>query len=274
MATSVLWLDDDDLTASGWQVLRTSGLDDLLAPTVREVTLPGLERTVELSTFDSVAPRDGILTLWVRATTYAAMQTALQRLRYRVGGGPVTLKHIRRPNQRLQVRLVRGPASYGSGPEDVGPFYVEVPVAVRAANPFWEATTQSAISFTTSAVAMPLGDAKVRPTILIAASGGSVVNPTVTYKNAGGTTIWSLAITHTIASGDAWEFNALTGTVRKRVSGVWSNAANTLVAGYTRPYLSPRDGDFFAPTWPTLQLSASSGSANAQGTSTFRAQYA
>lgn len=272
---SVTTLASDDLTAAGWRVKATSGLDDLVVPQVRGVDLPGLGRTIEPSTWTQVAPREATVTLLCRATTASALQTALQRLRYRVGRGSLTLTHLRRPNQQLTVRLVRGPASYGPGPEAVGPYYVEVALVVRAADPYWVATTDTVVTFTAaSPTACPIGDASVRPVLLLAASGGAVVNPTITYTDAAAATVWSLAITHTIASGDAWEIDARTGTVRKRVSGVWSDASSTLVAGYGLPVIRPEDGDFLGTgSAGSLAVSASSGAANATGTATYAQRF-
>ncbi len=61
-------------------------------------------------------------------------------------------------------------------------------------------------------------------------------------------------------SGDLIEINLSTGLVRKRVSGVYSNAMGALAAGWDFPAIDPNDGTFSASQWPTLQVSSGSGS--------------
>jgi hypothetical protein len=140
----------------------------------------------------------------------------------------LALGHVRYPDRQLIVYLTGGPSSYGVGPESLEPLYCEIGVQYVAPNPFWQDATLQVVNFTTTPVALPQGTADARGVLDILASGAGVVNPTFLYKSGAGVTLATLNPTITIADGDLWRCDCITGQVRKRVSGVWSNAADTL----------------------------------------------
>lgn len=268
-----IYVNGVDLGGDGWRVLRHRGLD--AAPTVEypSTTLPGLGLDVETDTVGRAAPRRFSITWGTKATSYAALDTALRTLKARLVGAPVVLTMDRRPNQRLTARVTDFPVVNGIGGQEIAPYWLEAEVSFVALDPYFEDTSEQAVSFGTTATALPQGTAATRGVLLLTASGGSVVNPTLTYKTAAGVTVASLAATITIASGDAFEVDVARATVRKRVSGVWTNAASTLAVGFQYPVFSPRDGTFLTSSWPTIQVAATSGGANANGTATYRRKW-
>lgn len=259
------YIDDDDLTSLGWRVVATAGLDDPVGWDVPTVALPSRRVSVIGSTEYQAAPRVFSVTLAIRSSSAATLETALAVLRSKLGPRTVAIRHLFRTNLKLVARCTGGSLAYGQGPQYVSRFYFQTDLQFTADDPFWRDITNQSVNFGTSATALPQGTADTEGIIRITASGGSVVNPYVDYKSSGGTLLAQVDTVHTILNGDAIEFDVETGRVQKRVSGVWSDVEEILVAGFTLPVFSPRDGVYATSTWPTIQLGADSGSANAQG---------
>lgn len=268
---NAIWTDDDDLSSYGWRVVRTAGLDDLPARAFPVVALPIRGVSLEASTYANVSPREFVAVLAIKTSVQATLEAAIKALNYRLGGAAVAFRHALRSNQQITARAISGPVTYGNGPMYLAPFYFQTEVRFLAADPYWRDTTAASqsVSFGTTATALPQGTARTEPTITIAASGGSVVNPKFRYRNSAGTLLAEVLFTHTILTGDAVEINSETGAIRKRVSGVWSDAESLVTAGFTLPIFSPYDGNYLTSTWPTAELAADSGGAFGQGTAAY-----
>lgn len=262
-------IDGNDLSTLGWKLVRHRGVDAGVSAVVPTASLPDLGVDIESSLVTRYAPRSMAVTWGKKVADFAALNTALASLKALVTGRAVVLTFSRRPSQQITARCTDFPVVNGIGPQEIGPFYLEAELGFTAVDPFFQDVTPQAINVTTSATALPQGTADTDPVLLIVASGGSVVNPTWTYKNSAGTTLATLAATITILNGDALEIDCQRETIRKRVSGVWSNAASVLPLGFLWPVFSPRDGVYLTSTWPTAQIAATSGSANAVATATY-----
>lgn len=248
-----------ELTALGWWLVRSSGLDDLPAQSLQVGSLPAREHGVVLSRLRTEEPQDGTLTVACRATTAQALTAAIAALDAVIGSGtPIVLTHTRRYQQRKTVHVIGGPSSYGPGPEGRGPFYLEIGLRVRAIDPCWEDANEQSVNFTTSAVAVPQWTRTTRGVITIAASGSTVTDPEIVLKDGAGNPVVTLQPDIAIESGDAWQIDCVTEQVRKRVSGVWSNAIDTLPSGFTFPVFRR---EYWTPgtTNPTLQTSGGAG---------------
>lgn len=248
------------LLSQGWQVQRTTGIDDLSARRVPIIEVPSLGESIEGSRQPILAPGEITVAVFTRDASLSTVRSRLAWLEHAVGGkDPVRLEHVRRPNQERYVRCVSGPAGWGPGAGAVGPYAVQGVLRFTATQP-WQDTADQTVAFGSSATAIPLGPKPCRGIITITAPSSNAVNPTILYKSSGGTTLATLTLAHTILVGDAWEANCWTGAIRKRVSGVWSNAITTLAPGFTLPILDPYDGVFASSSWPTIQTSTGSGS--------------
>lgn len=248
------------LASQGWQVKRTTGVDDLPSRRVPLIEVPGRGESIEGSRQSIASPGDMTVTVATRDTSLTVIRARLAWLASALRSTDLLrLEHVRRPSQERLVRCISGPGSWGLGPGAVGPYYVEVVLGFSAPSPFWQDTADQTVNFTSSPVAVPLGPEASRGVLTLTAPSSNAVNPTVTYKNSGGTAVAAFTLAHTILVGDAWEANCLTGTIRKRVSGVWSNAISTLAAGFVLPITDPADGSYATSSWPTLQTSAGSG---------------
>lgn len=269
-----LTIDGDDLKALGWRLMRHGGLDAGPTIEVPTTTLPGLGVESEVSGLASARPRRFSVTWGYKASTYAALESALAGLKARLYGRSVVVATDRRPGQQITARVADFPVTNGVGAQDVAPYWLEAEVGFVAVSPYWEDATAQVVAFGTSAVALPQGTVATEGILLLTASGGSVVDPTLTYKTSAGVAVATVPAVITIANGDAIEIDVTRETVRKRVGGVWSNAASALAVGFTWPVFSPLDGSFITSSWPTMQVSASSGAALAAGSATYRRRWA
>jgi hypothetical protein len=252
----------------GWFVEKTSGLEDQPSRELLTATLPGRETSIVTSSRRPVSVSEGVVTVGARATTESALQTKIAALNALLfTSSAVTVTSTRRPSQQRTGHVVGAPADYRAGPEFVGPFDFQYGIRLRFPD-LWEDSSEQTVAFTT-ATAIPQGTADSRGVITITASGGSAVDPVITYKKGDGTTVSTLSPTITIVSGDAWQIDCGTGQVRKRVSAVWSNASETLPDVFTIPVF--RRAHFtYGTNSPTLAVVGT----NAAGSVTYRRRYA
>ena len=90
-----------------------------------------------------------------------------------------------------------------------------------------------------------------------------VVDPTLTYRNAAGVAVESLALTGTLVAGtDYLEIDLDRQTIVHVSSGVPANAIGWLTSGQFFA-LDPMDGDVLAASYPQLEVTAASGTPSA-----------
>lgn len=134
----------------------------------------------------------------------------------------------------------------------------EVLVDVLCADPREYETTDTVVgSITTGDTDLPLGADRSWASIVVSGSGSF----TLTYKDSGGTTLYTLEISGAAAPVT---IDMSTGSITDNAG----EAASFLVAGSDFPFsFDPQDGDFLTSAWPTL--ACSSGTAEA----TYRKAY-
>lgn len=258
-----LFIDDIDLDVTlGWKVMRDTlaGFDGAPAAVPATMRIPGLGNQVVSSRNYEAPPRRLTATLYRKETVKATMETAGHRLRALVEGRVVRLRHDLRTNQEILARCVSFPMAYGVGPKYLPPYVWKPTLEFEADDPYFRDTTDQTVNFTTTATAVPVGTKRCKGRYTIVASGGTVTNPILTWENSAGTTIATIQPTIAILNGDAFEIDHEAGTVRKRVSGVWSNARNTIPIGTVIPFLDPAYGDFATSAWQKIKCSAGNGS--------------
>lgn len=266
----VIWLDDDDLSAWGFQSKSTAGLDGA-NPAVRPtLTLPGLGHDLVSSAVGAAPPRRFTVTLVWRGSSLSALETAMHVLRERCDGTELRFRHALRSNQQLRARCTALPVAYAPGAKYLAPYHWEPTLEFEAADPDWEDVDAAMQTVTVAAnTPLPQGTAPTRPVLRITASGGSVVNPQWVYKNSAGTTLVTVSPTVTLANGDAWELDVQAQLVQQRVSGVWQDARATLPVNALFPIFSPKDGVYASATWPTGTVIGT----NATGLATYRRRW-
>jgi hypothetical protein len=268
----MIYFDDETVSSLGFQLVRSAGFEDSLPGELPTMSVPALEREVVASTFEVPKPRPVSVRLRYRTPDAAVMKTAMDGLRARVLGRDVRLRHSQRDTQELIGRCRSLPVDVGRL-RWVAPFTWEPTLEFLCRDPAYRDRTEQNIAFGTSAVALPMGTLGTRLLLRITATGGSVVNPRFQYKANGGATLADVTMTLTVASGDAVELDGETGMIRKRVSGVWSNARDTVPLNTVLPRMTPSDGAFLTSAWPTIQGAATTGGANIVGAAIYRRRW-
>lgn len=114
----------------------------------------------------------------------------------------------------------------------------------------------------TARTACPVGTEAVAPRLWLYGASPSVVDPVVLVRDHTGTEVMRLTLTGTLATNDAIEIDAARQTVDRYVSGVLQTGTAAGLGWVTSgrfPILAPTDAHAEADAWPTLELSATTG---------------
>jgi hypothetical protein len=129
-----------------------------------------------------------------------------------------------------------------------------------AADPAWRDRDPLAYALSTSRTACPLGTAPSAPVVTL--YGGTVVDPVVIMRAGSGEETGRLTLAGTLASTDAIVIDAGAQSMQRYVSGVLQTGSASGLTWLTSgvfPLLDPDDADADAAQWPTVELSATSG---------------
>lgn len=138
-------------------------------------------------------------------------------------------------------------------------------LTILCPDPTWYDVTGQVIGFSATPSAIPLGTAPVGGLVRIAAPSWSanVVDPTLTYLNAAGVTVQTMAMTGTLIAGtDFLEVDLARQTITKSSSGTVTNAISWLTSGEFFA-LDPMDGDPLNSSYPQQKVTAASGTPSA-----------
>lgn len=141
--------------------------------------------------------------------------------------------------------------------------WANVTLAFLCQSPFMVDTAPSTLSFGSTAVDVPLGTAPSRGRdqwSAIIEIVGAATTPTLTWKNASGDTLGTMAFTYSPSAGDSISVDLGRKLVTRTVAGVRSNAFSYVTAGYFWSDLSADDGDYYTSAWPKVSVSSGSGS--------------
>lgn len=204
-------------------------------------------------------PRDLVVEGTIARSTYATRKAAEDALKGLVGSGIIELVWSDATQTRQITGVVVGrPSVTGYTPAGMSKGAL-VRFTVRADSAFWCEPTPTAVGLpaANNRKDIPLG---LGPSDFILNIMGSATNPVVTYRNAGGTVVWELTITATLATTDYLSFDSRTGLISRYNSGTYSDGIGLLTTGHdVWPLpLDPQDGDPSILEWPTLQVSAGS----------------
>ncbi len=141
----------------------------------------------------------------------------------------------------------------------------DVTLSILCPDPTWYDVTGQLIAFGTTPSPIPTGTATSGGIIRVAALGAvNVVDPVVSYLNAAGVTVKSLAFTGTLTAGtDYLEIDLDRQTVIEVASGVASNAISWLSTVSEFFAIDPMDGDVLHGSYAQLKVTATSGTPTA-----------
>lgn len=253
MPPRTILIDGWDAGQAG--VVVTDGLRGKLdGPEARypSVAVPGRISTVRLTSepvYQTTTLRVPIL---VEADTRAVMLSRLDELKWRLAGRDLRVTFV--DDETREFRALQAALEAQSTPPDLSQRAVEMRLLLEMKDPRVYDTTDTAVALSTSPAATPLGTAPVGPVVRI---DGGVTDPTVTYRDNGGTVVETMGLTVALAGGQWVEVDMEAQTI-EREDG--TPHPEYLTSG-TFFRLDPRDGDYPGSSWPTLELSGSTGTA-------------
>lgn len=186
-----------------------------------------------------IASRDGSLIGVVYGRTAALAESALDTLKglFAIGG---TLTDVSAGNNTRSIEVVQQGAMDVAIANAQGTAY-RVSIPLLAVNPFWEAGSDTTVILAApnTPYAAEVGSGPSYPVIVLA----NCTDPTITYRNSAGDTVKTLALTITVSGADKVTIDMENGLITKTVSGVTTNAIDTMSNDSDFPFaLDPADG--------------------------------
>jgi len=132
-----------------------------------------------------------------------------------------------------------------------------VSITFQALKPYWQSTTLTSNTLTTGLTEQALGTAPVRPVIRFT---GAPTGLTLTYADYLNTTVGTLTLSGLDAGATYTEIDMDVMSVVQMISGVLTNAIDTLDNATDFFALDPKDADTVTPTWPKLKYALAGGS--------------
>ena len=250
---SMLSINGVDLGTLGFGVSDPRSLWNTPVASSEGIAVPGRAgQLVPQASSIALASRTIDVVGELTGTSRADFLTKLDVLKAALAG-PLTVVLAEQPTRQYTARTLSVTVT------NSGPVFLqrsqEVTLSLVCDDPYAYDVTLQVVGFG-AATAIPLGTAPSRGIITIT---GAAVNPVLTYKNASGTTIETMGFTRTLAGGDTLTIDLDRFLVTRTVGGVATNDLAALTSGDFLE-LSPLDGVYASSSWPTLAVSAGSGS--------------
>jgi len=249
-----VFVNDRDLSALVWHILAADGH---LSPAVPvSPTLPLANGPGVIGSTATVSARKVVVTLDVRSDTLVGRDAAIDTLARQLSGR-VELRFASTPTRAMAVTCTAVDVQLLTGAHANGSCLVVV--TFEAADPARFDLQPVTYGLTTGRAACPVGTVTSGPDIEIY---GSCVNPVVILRSHTGAEVARLTFACTLAATDTLVIDCGAQTVDRWNSGVKQTGAAAglaLLASGSFPILSPEDASPLAISWPTLELSATSG---------------
>jgi phage-related protein len=248
MSARVLIVDGFDMSTIGMIVSDDiRGFEDgpiLQWPNVR---IP--HRIDALVTSSSPNYRDRVITVpaTVLGSTRSEMQDFLDEIKWRLSPDQVLVRFAHDETREYRGRVDQGTVK--TIPPAIIQRGLKFTIRIVCFDPRKYAISDTVQAFS-GATSMALGTAPSHPVLRL--SGGS--NPIVIYKDSSAVEQGRMEFSW---SGTWIDVNMLDKTI---IDNTGANQADALTVGDFF-VLDPRDGDYPTPSWPTLQVSSSSGQA-------------
>ena len=250
-----IWINDRPLDAL---VSAITGLDGYLAPDAGAHELVALADTAAIvGTSIQVAPRTITVTVDIETSRLLDRQTMLDTVARHLRGR-LRLRTADRPDREISVVCQGTALTFYHQPLAV--VACSLTLTFVAPDPVWTAREPLVLALSGTRVPCPLGTATVAPRLTL--YGGTVVNPVVIVRAANGEEAGRLTLTGSLSSTGALVIDAATQTLAHYVAGVLQTGATVGLAWLTSgtfPLLDPSDADATQSAWPTIELTASSG---------------
>lgn len=260
-----VWIDDTRLDSLGLYVEDLSTRWHAPSRQFPTLAVPGLAGSV-LTAEPTTGPRQLTITasLDPAARTLPALQSAIDALQELTGHG---LVRITVDDDENAPRVIEGVCTECQIAPVVHPLVTQVArvtLTLVCPRPTWEDVAPQVVALGSTPTPIPIGTAESGGVIWIAAPAWSanVVTPVVTLRAASGRQLATLTWAGTLTAGtDALALDLDRSTAIKYASGTASNAIASL-SGDFFPLTPPQGAPRFA-SYPTLQVTASSGTPSA-----------
>jgi hypothetical protein len=226
------------------------------------LTLPGQAGEVFAGVARTARAREIGIPGLVRGTSLTDALDKARKLIALCGRGIVTLRCVDATDRVIEAELIGDTIVEAAQPAlSTHTKWVSVTLRFTCADPYWRDLLPQTLLLGQVAVACPLGYGAPTPWTLeiFGSEAGTVTDPQVLYKDAGGNTVASLTLTGTLnwATDTTARYRltteGLAPRIQKMVAGVWTDADSALTAG-SFFMLSPHDGDPVSALYPTMQL--------------------
>jgi len=250
-----IWINDRPLDAL---VSAITGLDGYLAPDAGAHELVALADTAAIvGTSVLVTPRTITVTVDIETSLLLDRQTMLDTVASHLRGR-LRLRAADRPDREISVVCQGTALTFYHQPLAV--VACSLVLTFVAPDPVWTDIEPRVLALSSARVPCPLGTASVAPSLTL--YGGTVVNPVVIVRAANGEEVGRLTLTGSLSSTGALVIDAAAQTLDHLVAGVRQTGATVGLAWLTSgtfPLLDPSDADAAQTAWPTIELTASSG---------------
>lgn len=251
-------LNGRPLTDLVYQILVLDGHLSPAVPRAASVTLAQAGGTFGSTV--TVDPRRITVGLDVRPASLTDRQTVMDSLKRRLTRGLLELTTDDLPGRVLRVTCDAVTVEFYTGAYANPVIYVQL--VFTAPDPARVDVEPLVYGLSTARTACPLGTDTIAPRVWLYGASPSVVNPVVIVRDAGGTEAMRLTLTGTLATNDALVIDASAQTIERYVAGVLQTGTAAGLGWLTSgrfPVLDPTDANADAGAWPTLELSATSG---------------
>ena len=254
---TVVTMDGVDLESLGYQIRKIPGMRSRPATSTPNQALAYRIGSI-LTGRRVVQPRELEIQGSVVGTSASDLHSKIESLQYRLSGTTITI--IIQDKSTKQLICYVQTVEVAHAEPELLTRVAAVNIKLIALDPLWQETTNTTVNFTTSNVACALGTAPVRPVITITAAG-SINNPVITYRNSSAATVRQMSFTIAMVAGNVLTIDCDAQTITKTISGVTTDASDTLTGG-DFIILDPKaDGNWLTSSWPGLAVSVGSGQA-------------
>lgn len=253
MGATALYINGFDTSRLGLLVERVAGWIDGPERATRTIPIAGREGAILASTPTESGPRTIDVRGVMQAESVAALRANVDQLKDLLAGDFIEARFVDQVD-RFAIGRCRSFRVPPTPPQFVNRKTV-AEFSLLCADPLAYDTEPIIVGFSAQKAALPLGTARIAPTIRVM---GSVNNPVVTYRNHAGVSKQTMGFTVNLAATDYLEIDCHLATITKYASGVSSDGISLLTSGdFIRP--DPADGSYLDSTWPSIELSAGAG---------------
>jgi phage-related protein len=256
---SETWINDIDLGGAAYGFVLGADPNHRATPSFSDAStvLLGAIGPAWSGEPTQAAARRVVISGNVRQSSGAALLTAIEAIKQIASNGPVRLRFADRPDREFRDgRLVDFIAPSRSA--ILSNLASDLSVAFECDDPLMYDVNPQGIALNTSRQSLPVGTAPSYPLIILNGGGGTLTNPTITYRNSAGDSKETMGFTVALGANDYLVIDCIRVQVTLYTAGVASDGLSLWTSGDFFVFRAI-DGYLELAQYPTLELSASAG---------------